>query len=207
LRRSRALETERRVLAAAEALFAELGYVGTSLAAVAEEAGINPRTVYKIFGTKVALLSRLVDVAIVGDQEAVPVADRAWAAAAYNAATGRERVRAYAAGARRVMESAGTAFRIAAQAAAADPEAAALWQTGQRLRLEDSTAFVASLHAARMLHPRRRRQDAAATVWLVTSPETFDQLDRGLSWTINRYERWVDQTLAAALLADVPTDR
>lgn len=206
LRRSRALETEHRVLAAAEALFAERGYVGTSLAAVAEQAGINPRTLYKIFGSKVALLSRLVDVAIVGDQEAVAVADRPWAAAAFDAATGRERVHVYAGAIRRVMESAGTAFRIAAQAAAADPEVAKLWATGQRLRLADSKALVASLHEAGMLRPDRRRQDAVATVWLVTSPETFGQLRDGLGWTIARYERWVDLTLAAALLDETPRD-
>lgn len=206
LRRARARETERRVLAAAEALFAERGYVGTSLAVVAERAEVNPRTVYKVFRSKVALLSRLVDVAIVGDQEVIPVADRPWAAAAFNAATGRGRVRAYATSVRHVMESAGPAFRIAAQAAAADPEAAALWTMGQRLRLADSTAFVASLHEARLLRPHLRRQDAVATVWLTSSPETFVQLSDGLSLTIDRYERWLNQTLAAALLNDAPTD-
>jgi AcrR family transcriptional regulator len=206
LRRAKAQETERRVLAAAESLFGERGYVGTSLAAVAEQAGINARTVYKIFGSKVALLSRLVDVAMVGDQEAVPVADRPWAAAAFDAATGRERVRAYATAIRRVMDSAGSAFRIAAQAAAADPEAAALWTMGQRLRLEDSTAFVAALHDAGLLRSDRRRPDAVATVWLVTSPETFTQLSDGLGWTIDHYGRWVDRTLAAVLLDEPPPD-
>ena len=68
VRRARALETEHRIMDAADALFAERGYVGTSLAAIAERAGINPRTLYKVFDSKVALLSRLVDVAIVGDQ-------------------------------------------------------------------------------------------------------------------------------------------
>jgi AcrR family transcriptional regulator len=202
LRRAKAQETERRVLAAAAALFDERGYVGTSLAAVAERAGINPRTVYKVFDSKVSLLSRLVDVAIVGDQEAVSVADRPWAAAAFDAATGRARVRAYAGAVRRVMASAGAAFRVAAQAAAADPEAAALWAVGQRLRLEDSTAFVESLHDAGLLRSDRRRPDAVATVWLVTSPETFTQLGDGLGWTLERYGRWLEQVLAAALLDD-----
>ena len=86
-RRAKAQETEANILEAAAALFAERGYVATSLAAVAERAGVNARTVYKVFGTKVRLLSRLVDVAIVGDQEAVPVAERSWAAAAFDAAS------------------------------------------------------------------------------------------------------------------------
>jgi AcrR family transcriptional regulator len=205
VRRAKAQETERRVLAAAEALFAERGYVGTSLAAIAEEAGINARTVYKVFGTKVALLSRLVDVAMVGDQEAIAVADRPWATAAFTAPTGRERVRAFATAIRRVMASAGPTFRIAAQAAAADPEAAALWATGQRLRLDDATAFVDALRAAAEMRPDVRRADAIATVWLVTSPETFAQLGEGLRWSIGRYGRWLERTLEEALLIR-PTD-
>ena len=65
VRRERSLETEHRILAAAERAFADTGYVGTSLAAIADAAGVNARTVYKVFGTKVRLLSRFVDVAIV----------------------------------------------------------------------------------------------------------------------------------------------
>jgi AcrR family transcriptional regulator len=202
IRRAHAKETELRILAAAQTLFSERGYVGTSLAAIAERAEVNARTVYKIFGTKVALLSRLVDVAIVGDQDAIPVAARAWAAAAFTAPTGRARIRAFAATIRRVMESAGPAFRAAAQAAATDSEAAALWATGRDLRLQDSEAFVDALDKAHLLRRGGSRDDAVATVWLVTSPETFIQLTDGLGFSLDRYEHWVDQMLVDALLAD-----
>ena len=200
VRRAKAQRTERRIIDAAATLFVDGGYVATSLAAVADRAEVDPRTVYKVFGSKVGLLSRLVDVAIVGDQEAVPVADRSWAADAFGAATGSERVEAFAAVVRHVMASAGWAFRIAAQAAAADADAAALWATGQRHRLEDATRFVSSLRHAQLLRRDRPSRDAVATVWLVSSPETFIQLVDGLGWTLGRYEHWVERTLADALL-------
>ena len=98
------------------------------------------------------------------------------------------------------MRSAGSAFRVAAQAAAADADAAALWATGQRLRLKDSTSFVAALHDAELLRRDRPRHEAVATVWLITSPETFTQLRDSLGWTLDRYERWIDQVLADSLL-------
>lgn len=204
-RRAKAQETEAKILDAAAALFAERGYVATSLAAVAERAGVNARTVYKVFGTKVRLLSRFVDVAIVGDQEDIPVAERPWAEAAFNARTGREGVRAYAAAIRRVMSSAGPAFRVAAQAAAADVDAAALWAAGQRLRLEDSKAFVSALHDARLLRRGTSRREAVATVWLITAPETYTQLSDGLGWTLDQYERWINHTLVDALLDPAAT--
>ncbi len=200
VRREQAQQTERRIIDAAAALFIDHGYVGTSLAAIADHAAVDPRTVYKVFGSKVGLLSRLVDIAIVGDQDAVPVADRSWAAAAFGADTGSERVHAFAAVIRHVMASAGWAFRIAAQAAAADADAAALWATGQRHRLADATKFVNSLRQAHQLRRDRSSRDAVATVWLISSPETFIQLIDGCDWTLGRYERWVERSLADALL-------
>jgi AcrR family transcriptional regulator len=200
VRRARALDTEQRILDAADALFAERGYVGTPLAAIAERAGINARTLYKVFDSKVALLSRLVDVSIVGDHADIAVAERPWAAGAFDSESGAERVRGFAAVSRRVMESAGRAFRIAGQAAAADNEAAALWRTGQSHRHEDATAFVTALERADLLRPDRTRDQAIASVWLVTSPETFIQLTDGRGFTLDDYERWLEQTLADTVL-------
>lgn len=200
VRRAKARATERRIIDAAATLYTAHGYVATSLAAVADRADVDPRTVYKVFGSKVGLLSRLVDIAMVGDQEAVPVADRTWAADAFGADSAKVRVRAFAAIVRQVMASAGWAFRIAAQAAAADAEAAALWATGQRHRLEDATRFVEVLRQADLLRPGLSPRDAIATVWLVSSPETFIQLVDGLGLTLGRYERWVERTLLDALV-------
>lgn len=51
-----------------------------------------------------------------------------------------------------------------------------------------------------MLRPDRSSRDAIATVWLVSSPETYLQLVDGLDGTLGRYERWFERTLADALL-------
>lgn len=200
VRRERALETERRILAAGETAFAENGYVGTSLDTIANAAGVNPRTVYKVFGTKVRLLSRLVDVSMVGDQSAVPVARRSWALDAFQAPTGVERVAAFAAATRRVMQSAGAVFRTAAQAAVADPDAAALWRLGQDRRQQDAAAFVAALHDASQLRSDRTPDEATASVWLLTSPETYLQMTHGLAWGLAQYEQWLRQSMFDLLL-------
>lgn len=200
VRRARAQETERRVLTAAGAAFSELGYVRTSMAVIADRAGVDPRTVYKIFGTKVGLLSRLVDVTMVGDQEAIPVMERPWATAALEAPTASQRVSAFATVIRRVMGRAGSVFRTAAQAATVEPEAAELWGLGQRKREQDATAFVAALQRASMLREDRTPAQGAATVWLLSSPETYLQLTQGLRWSLDDYERWLGQSLTDALL-------
>jgi hypothetical protein len=102
------------------------------------------------------------------------------------------------------MESAGRAFRTAAQAAAADDEAAALWRTGQSHRYDDADAFVTSLERARLLRSDRSRDQAIATVWLVTSPETFIQLTDGRGFTLDEYQRWLESTLGDTVLPVTP---
>ena len=132
---------------------------------------------------------------IVGDHSDVAVSEREWSAGAFHGQTGAERVRVFAAVIRRVMESAGPAFRTAAQAAASDDDAAVLWKTGQRHRYADATAFVTSLEDSRLLRSDRTRDQAIATVWLVSSPETFIQLTDGHGLTLDEYQLWIEQTV------------
>ena len=62
--------------AAALALFTERGYAATSMQAIADEAGMAVQTLYFTFGTKRALLSEILDIAVAGDEEPVPTLER-----------------------------------------------------------------------------------------------------------------------------------
>src|SRR5689334_15071718 len=63
---------------AAEKLFLAQGYAATSIAAIAEEAGVAPETVYATFKNKRALLKELIDVRVAGDDEPIAINDRPW---------------------------------------------------------------------------------------------------------------------------------
>jgi AcrR family transcriptional regulator len=86
-RAARRAETEARLIAAASDLFVQRGYAATTLADVAEQAGLAPRTVYLRFSTKAELLRRCIGAAIVGDTAPVPLAERDWLAATMTAPT------------------------------------------------------------------------------------------------------------------------
>jgi len=76
-RRSRqAAETRAEILTAAVELFGEQGWSGTTLAAIASRAGVAVETIYSGFGSKKGLLRAALDVAVVGDAEAIPFAER-----------------------------------------------------------------------------------------------------------------------------------
>jgi AcrR family transcriptional regulator len=78
---SRRQEQARRsrwaVLQAARRLFLEHGYAATTMPAIATAAGVSVQSVYKAFGNKPALLKTVFDVAIAGDDEPVPMLQRA----------------------------------------------------------------------------------------------------------------------------------
>src|SRR3954447_12054468 len=76
LRERNALQTREQVLAAAAELFEESGWAGTTVAAIAKRAGVAVETVYSGFGSKKQLLRAVVDFAVVGDAEPVPLAER-----------------------------------------------------------------------------------------------------------------------------------
>ena len=69
LRADQAALTRLRILEASGDLFAERGYVATTVDAVAAHAGVATDTVYAIFGTKKALLSALIDLRVTGSSE------------------------------------------------------------------------------------------------------------------------------------------
>ena len=76
-RRSRqAAQTREEIVTAAIELFGETGWAGTTLAAIAKRAGVAVETIYSGFGSKKGLLRAAMDVAVVGDVEEIPLADR-----------------------------------------------------------------------------------------------------------------------------------
>jgi AcrR family transcriptional regulator len=75
-RKRQAEQTRADVLVAAMRLFNERGWAGTTVAAIAEEAGVAVETVYSGFGSKKVLVRDAADAAVVGDAEPVPLVDR-----------------------------------------------------------------------------------------------------------------------------------
>ena len=76
LRQRQARSTRRAIIDAASRLFAEHGYGATSVDQIAQAADVSRATVFASLGGKPALLKAAYDVAIVGDDEPVPLPAR-----------------------------------------------------------------------------------------------------------------------------------
>lgn len=77
-RRERAAATRRSMLEAARDLFTAHGYAGTTVQAIADEAGVAVQTVYYTFGTKGALLREMFAFMAGRPGEPTDTADRGW---------------------------------------------------------------------------------------------------------------------------------
>jgi AcrR family transcriptional regulator len=195
-RREQAQETRRRMLDAAGRLLAERGYAGTTIAAVAAEAGVAVETVYAAFRNKRTLVGELVRTSVRGDGSAPPAAEQAGARAVAAAPNQAEQVRLFAADVSARLERVGPVLE--AVAAAAEPELADLRAAVDRDRLEGMRRFVTALERH---GPLRMDADAAAeTVWALASPELHALLRGRRAWPPERYVTWLGETLGAALL-------
>ena len=77
-REERARHKRQRVADAALGLFLERGYMATTIEAIARKAAVAPATVYQAFGTKQAILARILDQTITGDAQPAALLDRDW---------------------------------------------------------------------------------------------------------------------------------
>jgi AcrR family transcriptional regulator len=199
IRREQVALTERRILDAATALFLERGYAGTSLLAVAEAAGVAPRTVYVRFRSKAQLLHRCIDVSIVGDQEPIALRDRDWVRAGLEAATLDARIDAFVGMSSAIMERSAGLFAVGAQASVVEPEIAALERAAMQHTLTDMRTFADRLAADGMLPSGATVAELTDLLWVLAGPRTMVSLRTDRGWTSIQYAVWLRATLRAAL--------
>ncbi|WP_421121414.1 TetR family transcriptional regulator [Aquihabitans daechungensis] len=198
-RQEQARRTRARIIEAATDRFVELGYGAASIAAVAEAAEVSPQTIYATFGTKAALLSAAVDVALAGDDEPVAVFDREGSQATLAAPTAAEAAAAFARATTAVLARAGRILAAADAAAQSDPELATMWVMGHTARHADMARTAAAFEAAGFLRPGLDAEAAADLLWAIASPDAFRSFTLIRGWSAERYERWLGDTVRDAV--------
>jgi AcrR family transcriptional regulator len=169
VRATAAADTRAAIVAAAHALLDRRDGTALTLQEVAAAAGVSRATIYKSLGSRIDVLT-----AVFEDQGRLIDFGRVLAAmrlpdpAAAIVATVRESCRAWA-----VIP---TAIRRTLALAALDPEVGSLVQTYERYRRAELTSLARRAHRARVFAASMRVQEAAATLALLTSFSTFDQL-------------------------------
>lgn len=188
------------VVAAARALFLERGYGATTVDAISERADVPPATVYRLFSSKHGILKALIDVAIVGDEEDIPMAERPEVRTLLASEDPRAQLEGFVAIAVQVNTRLGGLYGTLVSAAGNDPDAAAQLEELTRQRQQGQRAIARSLARRGALRPELRERDAADLIHALLSPELYRLLVADRAWSHERYKGWLETTLATQLL-------
>lgn len=197
-RREQAAATRLAILEAAERLFVRDGYAGTTMAAIAREAGVALKTVYVVFATKGGLLRALWHLRLRGDEEDVPIGERAWYRTVLAEPDAERAMRLGAHQARLVKERAGAMLGVIRSAAAGDADARELWDRIEADFYANQRAVVQSLHERGALRVDVAR--GADIMWTLNHPDVWRLLVVERGWTPAAWERWFADTVCAQLL-------
>jgi AcrR family transcriptional regulator len=201
-RQAQARLTRGSILGAAQDLFLERGYAGTTMAEVAQAAEVSIETVYKAFRNKSGLVKALFDVAIVGDDQPIPMLQRERVAKMREEPDPRQKLLMYGGHLSEAGPRAGQIQLLIRSAAASDPEASTVWDQMVQERLTGMTEFARHLYEGGHLRPGVSLEEARDVLWTYNSVELFDLLVLQRGWDPDKYGRWIAEAMIAALLPD-----
>jgi AcrR family transcriptional regulator len=197
---ARTRHTRSAVVEAARTLFLERGYAGTTIEAISSLSDTPQATVYRLFASKLGILKAVLDVSVVGDDQAVAMLDRPEVLALLSDRDPKKQLAAFAALVRQIMSRAARVHRILAEAARSDEDAASLQAEIARQRQDGQRRIARSVAGSERLKSELREQDAADIIYALASPEVYGLLVFDRQWSGERYEQWLRASLIDQLL-------
>lgn len=201
-REAAAARTRQAILSAAKELFEQRGWAGTTMGAIAAGADVSQKTVEAIFGTKAALLQSVVDYAIRGDIEPLPMTQRESARRMDAAPDAATMLRLHAAHLRAINPRSARIAWTVEHAAASDPAVATLWR-----RMNDNRAFAVHNTTARLFRkpgrkPFLKRDQVEAAFWVALDWATYRTLTEHAGLDDDGYEAWLRRYYRQTFLPD-----
>jgi|SRR5579872_1046742 len=193
-RQRQAEETRQRILAATRELFANRGYAGTTLEAIAEIAEVSPKTVSAVFGSKRAILAEIINPdafsahvqQLLDELRATPEPSR--------------RLSLVAQITRRAYEPLELELELLRTAGAVAPELADLARQIGARRRQNQAKLIAYLREHQALRHDLSSEEATDVLWALTSYDLYLMLVVEQRWLPERYEMWLTQLLIQHLL-------
>src|SRR3954451_15519546 len=183
------------VVLAARDLFERSGFRATTIAAVAERAGVSAEGVYRGFGTKAALAKAVFDLAVAGDDEPVPVAQRPAGAAVLDEQDVRRKIEVFVHGlAERQARSADVQILIR-DGRHVDDSLQPVWSALEEEGLAGMTDLGRNLLDTGQLRAGIDPDEVRDVLWNYLAIDTYERLVLRRGWSPERYAA----SLAAAV--------
>lgn len=194
LRTQSADATKERVLKAARALFVRRGIDRTTIAQIAEKAGVAVSTVYALYQSKEGILRAMMRAALFGPrfQEARSKLE--------GVSDPVKLIAMSASVARAIYEGESSELGLIRGASAFSPAVRKLEQEFETIRFEMQEARVALLFAQSKEAKGLELDDARRILWMYTGRDVYRMLVQESGWTPDRYQQWLSNTLVNALV-------
>lgn len=201
VRDTAARQTRAAIVAAATRLFVEQGFEGSSFEAVAREAGVARPTVVGAFGTKGALLGRVLDESLAGDDEEGLVRDRPWYQPVWEATTGQDTLTAYARVSVIIGARSGGVVEALHRAADSTEELEAMWDRWNATRRGGARTVLDHPPLRADLRPDLHIEAAADVLALLNNPELYYMYVTKGGWEEPSFEAWLADSMRRLILA------
>lgn len=198
-RRGRAKATHLRIVKAAYGLFCAQGYAGTTMAQIAEAAGVAVQSVYFTFHTKATLLSRAYDFAVMGEEEPQIPQLQPWYRAMTTEPDVTQALRHFVTGVSEITRRV-TPLAIAAQVAAdGDPDTARVMTFHDGMQADGYREVVKLLSAKAELRPGLSLERGTDLLLLYAGTDVYHVLVEMRGWSHDELLSWAVVTLADQL--------
>jgi AcrR family transcriptional regulator len=200
-RRDRARATRLRIIKAAYTLFCERGYAGTTMADIAEAAGVAVQTVYFTFHTKSELLSRTYDFAVLGENTPLPPEKQPWYAEMTAAPDLTSALRHLIEGIGAILRRATPLDTVVRGSAGSDPDTAQVRALHERWRAEGYRTILELLQLEWPLRAGITPERATDLLLLYAGMDVYRVLVDDFGWTHGAWIEWTVATVAEQVFA------
>jgi AcrR family transcriptional regulator len=201
-RRERAAATRRSILHAARRLFSERGYAGTSMEAIAREAGVAVQTVYFVFNTKARMILEMIKSIGAGPGEPIATMDRPWAQEALAGTDGRRTLALVAEHGTEIYRRTAPLYSTIVAAASTDPDVADAHRTVLQMKRAGIRRQVEVMARLGHLRPDLSVERATDLIYAIGSIEMYRLLVGDCGWGEDDLKVWVYRTLGRELLRE-----
>ena len=199
-RLAQARQTRHEIIGAAGKLFITRGYSGATMESIAREAGVAVETVYAVFGNKKAILSSLISVSLVGDEDPTPLLQRQGPLAVMREKDQVRQVQLFSRDMAEIMGRVAPLFEVMHAAAKTEADIAGMLQRLLNERAEALQVFIRALLSNGPLQDGLTLESATDTVWAVSSAEVYTLLVAERGWPVEKYQQWLADAITKLIV-------
>lgn len=196
-----ARETRARIVTAAHSLFLQHGFASTSVRDIAAAAGVARPTVLTVFGTKARLLRSVVDVAMAGNDEPVPVPLQPWFQPVWQATDAGDCLDAYAHVVVLISRRSAGVIELVRRASDEGEEIRDQWAQLQANRRIGARSIAVRVRELGGLAPGLTLPRATDRIWVNNDPSLYTALVGDCGWSESAFEGWLSTQLRQGVLA------